>query len=179
MRESVSTEQELLRLASQLETAALAEIYDRYSPGLYRYAMRLIGDVALAEDCVEETFARFLRSLQKRLGPRDHLQAYLYRIAHNCIVDLYRQDRQDCPLGEALPCEKEVPEEAAARSFRKTQVRQAIRALTPDQQTVISLKYLEDWSNEEIARVLHKPIGAVKAIQHRALASLNRILVET
>ena len=83
MRDSVSSEQELLQRASQLETAALAEIYDLYSPGLYRYAMRLIGDATVAEDCVAETFARFLRSLQKRLGLRDHLQAYLYRIAHN------------------------------------------------------------------------------------------------
>jgi RNA polymerase sigma-70 factor (ECF subfamily) len=174
----VSREQELLRLASQLETAALAEIYDLYSPGLYRYAIRLIGDVALAEDCVAETFARFLRSLQKRPGPRDHLQAYLYRIAHNCIVDLYRHNRQDCALDEGLPCEREAPEESLTRSMRQARVRRAIRALTPDQQTVISLKYLEDWSNEEIARVLHKPIGAVKSIQHRALVSLNKILVE-
>ena len=62
-------EQELLRLASQLNTTALAEIYDSYSPGLYRYAMRLLGDVSLAEDCVAETFTRFLQALQEAARP--------------------------------------------------------------------------------------------------------------
>jgi RNA polymerase sigma-70 factor (ECF subfamily) len=59
-----------------------------------------------------------------------------------------------------------------------TQARKAIRSLTPDQQKVISLKYLENWSNDEIARVLKKPVGAVKSLQHRALASLQRLLTE-
>lgn len=177
MRDSVSKEQELLQLASQLNTTALAEIYDTYSPGLYRYAMRLLGDAALAEDCVAESFARFLKSLQKQHGPRDHLQAYLYRIAHNWIVDLYRDHEQTFTLSETLQC-GEVPEEEAAKHIRQKQVRKAIHDLTTAQQKVISLKYLEDWSNEEIAQVLHKPVGAVKSIQHRALVNLQKLLAE-
>lgn len=156
---------------------ALAEIYDTYRPGLYRYAMRLLGDASLAEDCVSETFARFLKALHTRQGPRDHLQAYLYRIAHNWIVDLYRCNEQTLELSESLQCE-EAAEEEAAKHMRQTQARKAIRSLTPDQQKVITLKYLENWSNEEIARVLHKPVGAVKSLQHRALASLHRLLTE-
>lgn len=175
MSEPVSEEQELLRLASQLKPAALADIYDCYSPGLYRYAMRLLGDSVLAEDCVAETFARFLKSLQDRRGPREHLQAYLYRIAHNWIVDLYRNHEQTFALSETLQSD-EMPEEEAARYLRQKQVRTAIRSLTPDQQKVVALKYLEDWSNEEIARALHKPVGAVKSIQHRALVSLHKLL---
>lgn len=171
----MSNEQELLRLASQRNPAALAEIYDTYRPGLYRYAMRLLGHASLAEDCVAETFTRFLKSLQKGCGPRDHLQAYLYRIAHNWIVDLYSDYKETIELSESLHCEK-VPEEEAAQHIQQQQMRKALRSLTPDQQKVISLKYLENWSNEEIARVLHKPVGAVKSLQHRALASLLRLL---
>lgn len=170
-------EQELLKLASQRKTSTLAEIYDTYSPGLYRYAMRLLGDTTLAEDCVAETFARFLKSLQRQQGPHDHLQAYIYRIAHNCIVDSYRNHEQICALNEGLECEQ-VTEEEAARHIRQKQIRNAIRSLTPDQQKVISLKYLEDWNNEEIAEVLRKPVGAVKSIQHRALVSLKKLLLE-
>ena len=173
----MSKEQELLQLASQLNTAALTEIYDTYSPGLYRYAMRLLGDTDLAEDCVAETFARFLKSLQAKRGLCDHLQAYLYRISHNWIVDLYRNHGQIYVLSENLPCE-EAPEEQAAQRIRQKEVRKAIRNLTPDQQKVIALKYLEDWSNAEIAHVLHKPVGAVKSIQNRALVSLQRLLTE-
>jgi RNA polymerase sigma-70 factor, ECF subfamily len=174
----VPEEQELLQRASQFDTKALAEIYDTYSPGVYRYSMRLIGDMSLAEDCVSETFARFLKSLQERHGPREHLQAYLYRIAHNWIVDFYRKQEETSELSDAVRSEADVPEEEAAKHIRQMQVRKAIRSLTPDQQKVISLKYLEDWSNEEIARSLKKPVGAVKSIQHRALKSLQRLLEE-
>ena len=172
------TEQELLQLASQLNTQALAEIYDIHSPGIYRYAMRLLSDVSLAEDCVAETFTRFLRALQKRRGPRDHLQAYLYRIAHNWIVDSYHGREQLVELDENVRSETALPEEEAAKRIRQKQIRKAIRRLTPDQQMVISLKYLDEWCNEEIARALKKPVGAVKSIQHRALRSLQKLLVE-
>lgn len=177
MRDPLFKEQELLQLAARLDTPALAEIYDTYSPGLYRYAMRLLGDASVAEDCVADTFMRFLKALQTRRGPRDHLQAYLYRIAHNWIVDLYRHHQPTFALSDALPCE-EATEDEAAKHIRQMQVRKAIRKLTPDQQKVIALKYLEDWNNEDIARVLHKPVGAVKSIQHRALVSLQKLITE-
>jgi len=176
----VSQEQELLQRACQLETQTLAEIYDTYSPGIYRYAMRLLGDTSLAEDCVADAFARFLKALQERRGPRDHLKAYLYRIAHNWIVDLYRKNgnEQALELNDTIRSEADVPEEEAAKRIRQKQVRKAIRQLTPDQQQVVSLKYLEDWSNEEVAHIMKKPVGAVKSLQHRALKSLYKILQE-
>jgi len=178
MKNKVSNEQELLQLATKLNTNSLAKIYDTHSPGIYRYAMRLLGDVSLAEDCVADTFARFLKSLQDGRGPRDHLQAYLYRIAHNWVVDLYRNNKETVELSDALRSEADIPEEEAAKRIRQKQVRRAIRHLTPDQQQVISLKYLEEWSNEEVAHVMKKPVGAVKSIQHRALRSLYKMLAE-
>jgi RNA polymerase sigma-70 factor (ECF subfamily) len=56
------------------------------------------------------------------------------------------------------------------------QVRSALALLTPDQRQVITLKYLEEWENEDIARALNKPVGAVKSLQHRAIESLRRLL---
>lgn len=179
MRDVVSKEQELLRSASGLNTAALAEIYDTYSPGLYRYAMRLLGDASLAEDCVADSFERFLNSLQRGRGPHDHLQAYLYRIVHNWVVDFYRKHKKTLELSDVLQSEVDLPEETAAKHIRQKKVRRAIRSLSPDQQVVVSLKYLEDWCNEEIAQALHKPVGAVKSIQHRALKSLQKLLTES
>jgi RNA polymerase sigma-70 factor (ECF subfamily) len=177
MRSQVSKEQDLLRLASELDVVALAEIYDRYSPVLYAYAMRLLNDPALAEDCVAETFARFLRALQKGQGPRDYLRAYLYRITHNWIIDLYRNNEQTSELHETLQYEEYTEEEVAKRVGQK-QIREAIHNLPPEQQKVITLKYLEDWNNEEIAQALHKTVGAVKTIQHRALVNLQKLLAE-
>ena len=174
----MTEEQDLLQRASQFKHQALAQIYDAYSPGIYRYAMRLLGDAYLSEDCVADTFSRFLASLKKKQGPRDHLQAYLYRIAHNWVVDHYRNGAETTGLDDEIRTESDVPEQEAELHIRQKQVREAIRQLSPDQQKVVSLKFLEEWNNEEVARALQKPVGAVKSIQHRALVSLKRLLSE-
>ena len=176
----MTSEPDLLQRAREFDSYALAEIYDTYSPALYRYAMRLLGDVDLAEECVSETFTRFLHALKRRRGPKNHLQAYLYRVAHNWITDQYR--KKTLP---AVSIEEEIAfpsgentEEAAMQNLQGARVRQALRRLTPDQRQVIVLKYLENWQNAEIAEALGKPVGAVKSLQHRALAALKRILLE-
>lgn len=169
--------QDLLAQAKQLEPGALAEIYDLYSPRLYRYAFRLLGDDCTAEDCVAETFSRFLQALQKGRGPRDYLQAYLFRTAHNFIVDYYRHQQPENTLDDDTPdCEN--TEENASLNIRQHQVRAALLELTEDQGQVIALKFLEGWENEEIARALNKPVGAIKSLQHRALAHLQKILLD-
>ena len=171
------SEQELLTQAGQFDTCALAEIYDIYSPRLYRYAMRLLGDDCAAEDCVSETFSRFLKALQAGKGPRDYLQAYLFRTAHNLVVDHYRRQSPTEELDEDLP-QAETTESVAEDNLRQSRVRAALHKLTEDQQQVVALKFLEGWENEEIAHALHKPIGAVKSLQHRALAQLQKILLD-
>lgn len=173
-------EQELLSQALKLDHAALTEIYDRYSPGIYRYAYRLLGDTELAEECVSETFVRFLNAVQKRKGPRDYLKAYLYRIAHNWVTDQYRKknvDEEELDEKHAEGTANSMVDQVLANDDRE-RVRDAIHRLTSDQQQVIMLKFLEDWGNEEIAQALNKPVGAVKSLQNRALASLQRILVQ-
>lgn len=170
-------EQELLTQAGKFDTRALAEIYDLYSPRLYRYAMRLLGDDSAAEDCVSETFSRFLKALQAGKGPRDYLQAYLFRTAHNLVVDHYRRQPLTEELDDDLP-QAETTESIAEDNLRQSRVRAALHKLTDDQQQVVSLKFLEGWENEEIARALHKPVGAVKSLQHRALAQLQKFLLD-
>ena len=70
----------------------LVAIYEEYSPGIYRYAVRLLGDAAMAEDCVSETFSRFLGAIQRGGGPTDNIRAYLYRVAHNWVTNLSKMD---------------------------------------------------------------------------------------
>ena len=173
----MTPEQELLTQAGQFDTRALAEIYDLYSPRLYRYAMRLLGDDNAAEDCVSETFSRFLKALQAGKGPRDYLQAYLFRMAHNLVVDHYRRETPTEELDDDLP-HAETTEDVAENNSRQRCVRTALHQLTEDQQQVVALKFLEGWENDEIARALHKPVGAVKSLQHRALAQLQKFLLD-
>lgn len=171
------SEQQLLEQARNLDQRALAEIYDCYSPRLYRYAFRLLGDACLAEDCVAETFSRFLRELHEKRGPREHLQAYLFRMAHNFVVDFYRKTPAD-ELKDDLPDKTTSVEKDAGNRVQQQHIRSAIQQLSSVQQQVLSLKFWEDWDNDEIARVLRKPVGAVKSLQHRALVHLQKLLLD-
>jgi RNA polymerase sigma-70 factor (ECF subfamily) len=172
-------EARLLKAAQAFDLDCLAEIYDRYSPGLFAYAMRQLGDEHQAEDCVAETFSRFLKAIRVGKGPGDYLQAYLYRIAHNWISDSYR--RSPAPaleLDENLAGgDQHKPDVQAEANLEGERVRAALRNLTAEQRQVITLKFLEGWENDEIAAAVQKEIGAVKALQHRALASLRRLLL--
>ncbi len=170
----------LLARAQRLETEALVQIYDLYSDELYRYAMRVGGDPDLAEECVAETFARLLDALRRGRGPREFLRAYLYRIAHNWLTDQFRTRRENISLEEAMPLPaSDDPAAEAETRIRQQAVRAALFHLTPDQRQVILLRYVEGWELEEIARALQKPVGAVKALQHRAVARLRRLLTLT
>ncbi len=152
--------------------SGLGEIYDAYAPKLYRYIYHRLGDRALAEDLTSEVFARFLRA---RATP-DNLAAFLYRMAHNLMVDYLRRHQPLEPLDEGLPAERGDPQALAEMEMERVRLRRALARLTPEQQQVIVLKFLEGLTNEEIAHVLEKPVGAVKALQHRALATLRELL---
>jgi RNA polymerase sigma-70 factor, ECF subfamily len=175
-----SDEQDLLNRARMFDKQALAVIYDRYNQGLFAYAMRLVGDRCQAEDIVSETFSRFLKALHAGQGPEAYLQAYLYRVAHNCVVDLYRrQPAAPVVLSDELQDERErQPEAQADDLYEKDQVRMALRMLTPEQRQVILLRFYEDWENEEVSAAVQKPVGAVRALQHRAIGALRRWLLK-
>ena len=176
MRTIDSSEKELLNAALRFDPKALGQIYDLYSPELYRYAARFLGDPSVAEDCVAETFSRFIKAIHVKRGPKDYLKAYLYRIAHNWIADYYRRTPDMSELKDTFPDSDNAPEQEVSLRLRQAQVRNAIQHLTLDQQQVIMLKYIEGWKNKEIAQALKKPVGAVKSLQHRALARLKKYL---
>jgi RNA polymerase sigma-70 factor (ECF subfamily) len=171
-------DQALLQRARRFETKALEEIFDTFSPGIYRYAYRLLGDTELARECMSETFSRFLNALKQDSGPDNYLQAYLYRIAHNWITDHYRSKiPPTVPLDSIVITDIAAePGQVVTERMANQQLRDALTLLTPEQRQVIVLKYLEDWENDAIAQVMNKPIGAVKALQHRAIESLRRIM---
>lgn len=174
------TEDALLQGIHRFDENALTEVYDRYSPGVYRYAWRLLGDEDLAEECVAETFSRLLNAIARGKGPRQHLQAYLYRVAHNWITDHYRQSAANQTLPDAeMPAEGDDDAgEVVAKWLEQQMLRAALRRLTPEQRQVVVLRYLEDWQPAEVALAMQKPVGAVKALQHRALRALRRVLAE-
>jgi RNA polymerase sigma-70 factor, ECF subfamily len=174
------SEHELLNGARTFNTDALTAIYKLYSRAIYRYAMRLLGDDHWAEDCVSETFSRFLKALRMGQGPNDHLQAYLYRIAHNWITDFYRRNPpQPLCLDESIPAiDLEAPEAQVEIHTQQDTIRMALLSLTSDQRQVVTLRLLEGWEYDEIVFALNKPVGTIRALQFRALNTLRRLLFQ-
>jgi RNA polymerase sigma-70 factor (ECF subfamily) len=173
----VRDERLLLERARKYDLEALGEIHDGYSEKIYYYIYRYLGEARLAEDLTAEVFLKLLEAIKASKGPRTHLSAWLYRVAHNLVVDHFRR-----PQGESLPLEEELvaaPENvtvAVEKKLAQQQLRAAISHLTSDQQQVIVLKFVEGLSNAEVGQVLGKTEGAVKSLQHRALAALQRIM---
>jgi RNA polymerase sigma-70 factor, ECF subfamily len=171
------SEAQLLARCISFDEEALSEAYDRFGPALYRYAWRLTGDDSTAEECVAETFGRFLAALRAGGGPIQNLQAYLYRVAHNWITDRWRRTPDEFAHDdmEQTPSPLAVDTDAEHK-IEHHRVRKALRSLTPDQRQVIMLKFYEGFDNDQVADALGKPVGAVKSLQHRALEALGRAL---
>jgi RNA polymerase sigma-70 factor (ECF subfamily) len=165
--------------ARQLSRDDLVGIYERYHPEIYRYAARMLGDRDAAEDCVAETFSRMLQAVRAGGGPSENIRAYLFRVAHNWIVDHYRRNMDHHPLGEDDDLADPLgnPSHLVSQAWERERVRTAMFRLPPDQQQVIQLRFLEDWSHEEVAVVLGKTVEASRSLQHRALASLRKMLL--
>jgi RNA polymerase sigma-70 factor, ECF subfamily len=176
----VISEKDLMQKAQHLDRHALGEIYDQYSPRLFRYAARMLGNADLAEECVAEVFSRFLLAIHNGYGPKEHLQAYLFRIAHNWITDHWRAKSPPLvELDEQVSLgTKGDPSQVFITQIEHAQVRAALAELTSEQRHVILLKYVEGLENEEIATTLGKPVGAIKSMQHRAIGALRRHLLK-
>jgi len=170
----------IMAQAKPLDKQDLVEIYEELSPALYRYAVRLLGNRETAEDCVSETFSRFLQAVRMGGGPKENVRAYLYRVAHNWITDHYRRTRE---VTQPLDLEEPVdsgsnPSHLVADDLERQRVRQALLRLPPDQQQVIALRFLDEMSHEEAAVILEKTVDATRALQYRALTTLRHLLRE-
>jgi len=174
----MNSKEMLCKQARGFDETALGEMYDRYSPEIYRYAFRLLGDLEMAEECVAETFSRLLKAIKNGGGPKQYLRAYLFRIAHNWVTDIYRRNgSKSLALDPEWPCDAaSEPHHEVFEELERQEVRQALAQLTPDQRQVIVLRFLEEWEYLEISRAMNKPVGAIKALQHRGLGSLRRQL---
>lgn len=168
-----------LKKANALDRNTLGGIYDEYHPLLYSYIYRRVGDVEVARDLTADVFRRFLQAMANGNGPNEQLRAWLYRVAHNIVIDHYRRRRNwpESPLEERLPSNDDDPDTTAEQRIRCDTVRSAMEQLTADQQEVVALKFLEGLTNAEVADITQRSIGAVKSLQHRALAALRRQLV--
>jgi len=172
----------LLERAKELDPVALEAIYDRYSPMIYNYLYRRLGDADLVEDLAAQVFLRMLEAIKKGQAWRTSFSGWLYRIAHNLVVDHFRRRSRGIhvSLDDAPPLHspRGNPVEIAARNLARERLGEAMQQLTRDQALVVSMRFLEEFSIAEVAGALGKSEGAIKALQYRAVLALRDIMCE-
>ena len=173
-------ERQALDGLKNLDSQVIGAVYDRYFPEVYRYVRFRLGDEPTAEDIASDVFVHLLEALQNRRGPQTNLKAWLLATASHAVVDHLRRVYRRAT--ESLPEDLSDPDPAPAELFdereQKRTVRQAYARLTSDQQHVLALRFSQGYSLEETASVMKKNVNAVKALQFRALAALQRNIEE-
>ena len=177
---STYVEQNALDGLRKLDPKSIGAIYDRYFSEIYRYVRYRIDDDAMAEDIASDVFVRLLEAAQKKQEPQSSLKGWLIATASNAVNDhLRRQYRRPVEaLSESMPDEG-LSVHAQVDLREQTQlVQTAYAQLTHEQQDVLALRFGQGYSLEETATYMKKNINAVKALQFRALASLQRQIGE-
>jgi len=175
----VQDEAGLIRRAQQRDPVALTQIYEENFDRIYRYIVVKIGDRTEAEDMTQQVFLKVLQSISSYKWRGMPFASWLYRIAHNQIVDYLRRKsrRATVPLDDS--CVGGGGGDLTRRAEQKLQIEEiaaAARRLTRAQQEVISLRFAGELSIAETARAMGRSVGAVKALQHSAIAALRLVL---
>jgi len=172
----------LLKRAKALEPGALAEIYERHIDSIYRYIYIRVRNQADAEDLTGQVFLKMIDALPGYRLQGVPFSTWLYRIAHNLVVDRYRRSaRTPLELSEHLPDAGSfgAPEVRLQIGEDRRLLAAALGHLTDDQRQLILLRFIENREVEQIARIMNRTHGAIHAMQHRALVSLRRVLADT
>ncbi len=167
------------RVVVSRDANAFGELYDRYVERVYRYLYFRTGSHPEAEDLTEQVFLKAWEAIGRYRWQGRPFLAWLYRLAHNSHIDHVRTQKPTTSLNnDERPLD--VPSQAAqvelARTLDADLLTRALGQLTPDQQQVIVMKFIEGMDNDQIAASMDKREGAIRALQMRALMSLRRVL---
>jgi RNA polymerase sigma-70 factor (ECF subfamily) len=169
----------LVDRAQQGDRGALEELYLIHFDRIYSYLHVSVGNRHDAEDLTTQTFLKMLESIGKFRWQSAPFSAWLFRIAHNLAMDHFRAARRWQPeeeVPEPDADESTSAEESAFESIGQKSMLELIDELSGEQQQVLTLKFVFNFSNAEAATILGKTEGAIKSLQHRALVSLQRQL---
>src|SRR3954451_550019 len=176
------TVQSLVERAQAGDRDALEELYLEHFDRIYSYLHMTVGNRHDAEDLTTQTFLRMLEAIGKFKWGHAPFSAWLFRIAHNLAMDHFRASKRLQPeeeVPEPEGAEEDSAEELALEAIGAESMFELIEQLSHEQQQVLTLKFVFSFSNAEAATVLGKTEGAIKSLQHRALASLHRQLART
>lgn len=180
-RSTTSSEGELVHRAIQGDAEAFGDLYMLHLDKIYRYIFYKVGNEREAEDLTEQVFLNAWEAIEGYRHRGYPFSSWLYRIAHNVVIDYYRTGKEEEPLDAAvftLADENLKPEELLAQRVEVTRLREAIAQLPEKKQELILLRFVEGLSHAEVAQILGKSEGSCRVMQHRALSALSKILGE-
>ncbi|UCE98010.1 MAG: sigma-70 family RNA polymerase sigma factor [Dehalococcoidia bacterium] len=171
-------EQELVKRAQQHNEEAFSELYELYFDKIYRYISLKIGNRIEAEDMTQQVFIKALHSISSFRWRGFPFSAWLFRIAHNLVVDHFRKKTRQpvSALDDTVIVADDSPEKLAELKLDIEKLAMAVKKLTPAQQEVIALRFSSEFPIAQVAEIMGKSEGAVKALQHSAVVSLRKIL---
>ena len=159
-----------------LDQQVIGAVYDQYFSEVYRYVLYRLGDPTLAEDIASDVFVRLLEAAQSKRAPETNIKGWLIGTASHIVMDHMRKKyrRPEEEISDSLPDLTPGPANEVDQREQNRIVNNAYSQLTPEQQHVLALRFGQGYSLEETANYMNKNVNAVKALQFRALAALQR-----
>lgn len=175
-----SEQDALIERARRGDPGALTAVYDQYVERIYNYIYHRVGNTQQAEDLTGQVFVRMLEAVKAGRSWQSSFSGWLYRIAHNLVIDYYRRRQRvafvELDDGTAIQSHAGDPAKSAEVQLDKEQLCAALALLTEEQAQVIVLRFMDELSVSEVAGVMGKTDGAIKALQYRAMLALKRVI---
>lgn len=170
---------QLLTQALTGDAAAFGDLYERYLDAIYHYVFYRVNGRQEAEDLTEGIFLRAWQALDSHPPQGAPFRLWLYRIAHNAVVDHYRTRREQVGLEAVAQVVDSIegPEAVVVRQERADALKQAMMQLTEDHQEVLTCRFIVGLSHAETAVVMTRSEEAVRALQYRAVNALRKLLI--
>lgn len=168
--------QQKLNNLHELDSKTIGAVYDQYFSEVYRYVLYRLGDQTVAEDIASDVFIRLLEAAQNGRSPQTNLKGWLIGTASHVVTDHLRKKyrRPEEEISESQPDLSPGPASEVDQREQNRIVNDAYSQLTSEQQHVLALRFGQGYSLEETATFMNKNVNAVKALQFRALAALQR-----
>lgn len=172
-------ESRLVTRAVDGNAEAFGDLYERHVSAIYQYIVYRVNDPQDARDMADEVFLKAWQNLSGYRPGKTPFRGWLYRIAHNMVIDHYRSRQEVESLGDRddLVDQQPNPERQLIQQEEGAKLATVIARLSPDYQQVLVLRYIQGLSTDEVAGVLDRSNGAVRVLLHRALKKMASLMV--
>lgn len=170
------TEKELIARAQKGEQDAFGVLYERHFDAVYRYISYRLGNVEDTEDITTSVFLKAWQKINSYTWKGKPFLAWLYRIAHNLLIDFRRGNQKissDIELKNSLADDSQIPEKQITTDLQLKDMWDAMNQLDPLEQEVLTLRFMVGLSHQAVADIISRSAGATRILQHRALKKLR------